>query len=374
MASSEAYMFHHLSHWKAEQRLLKPEQLLSEKKTFFSLFSRIYQLTQKHCQEAPLRKNGEISFIHPMNVVLNLIRAGVTDEITLGVGFLHDVVEDRVDAYKEMHAERKQLEIYRQEAFAELEKELSAYCAPQQGKEMIEALRLVTRRRSDTYYTYIAGIFSCPDQRLKEIAIQAKLADRIHNVLCIAHFTEETRIHECFKNIFMLNNVKKYLLDTQGKDFLSKKNSLERLFTQCCKATYDAFVTICTLAEKKGIESVITMLQLALMKFAFEMGGMWEVTQLNKNETHPLRLYQNVVRKYDLRLRHEQEKFTAMKNDELIYCRKFFAEYNFTDEQLQAIIDYKDAYGLKEAVGRLLYKPRYVLSGFLVDELVVEKE
>ena len=235
-------------------------------------------------------------------------------------------------------------------------------------------MAIFTRRRSETYYTYIAGIFSCPERKLKEVALQAKLADRIHNVLCIAHFTEETRIHECFKNIFMLNNVKKYLLDVHGKDFLSKKNNVERLFTQCCKATYDAFVTICALAEGKGIQSVVTMLQLALMKFAFEMGGMWEVTQLNKNETHPLRLYQGVVRKYDLRLRNQREKFTVMKNDELNYCRKFFADHHFTDEQLQAILDYKDAYGLKEAIGRLLYDAEYVVSGFLVNELVVEKE
>ncbi|MBI2666467.1 hypothetical protein HYX13_02550, partial [Candidatus Woesearchaeota archaeon] len=372
-------MFHHLSHWEAEQRLLRPEQLLSEKNKSFSLFSYVYQLTQKHCQETPLRKNGEISFIHPMNVVLNLIRAGVTDEVTFCVGFLHDVVEDRVDTYKdtnligENEAGRKKLELYRQEAFDELKKELLVWCNSQQCEEIIEAVRLVTRRRSETYYTYIAGMFSCTNKRAKEIALQAKLADRIHNVLCIAHFTEENRIHECFKNIFMLNNVKKYLLDTQGKAFLSKKNPLERLFTQCCKATYDAFFTICALTEKKGIQPIVPMLQLALMKFAFEMKGLWEVTKLNRNEPHPLRLYQSVVRKYDLRLRHEKEKFNAMKHDELTYCKKFFAEYHFTDEQLQAIIDYKDAYGLKEAVGRLLYKPEYVLSGFLTTELAVEK-
>ncbi len=362
--------------------MLSPEQLFSPQHKEFLLLTQIYALTEKYCSQAPLRKNGEKAFLHPLNVALNLRRAQIPDEIVLCIGLLHDVVEDHIDTLreerkKELSSEELELlEEFRQRAFAHLEEELASFCTPQQSALISGGVRLVTRRRTETYYSYIKWIFSSPDTFLKEAAIQAKLADRIHNVLCIAHFNEEVRIHECFKNIFMLNNVKKYLLDMYGTAALYKKPSspMERLFTQCCKATYDAFLTICTLAQQKGIEKTLTLLQLALMKFAFEMQGMWEVTQLNVHEVHPLRLYQGVVRKYDLRLRHQHELFQQIKNDEFLYCKNFFAEHAFSDEQLQAVLDYKDAYGLKEVVARLLYLPEYVLSGFLVSELTPQGE
>ena len=51
------------------------------------------------------------------------------------------------------------------------------------------------------------------------------------------------------------------------------------------------------------------------------------------------------------------------------YCKKFFADFNFNDNQLDAIIGYKDAYALKEVVARLLYKSNYLISGFGCSEL-----
>jgi len=37
----------------------------------------------------------------------------------------------------------------------------------------------------------------------------------------------------------------------------------EKLFKKCGKATYDAFLTVCKLCEKKGIREIISTIQLA---------------------------------------------------------------------------------------------------------------
>jgi hypothetical protein len=54
------------------------------------------------------------------------------------------------------------------------------------------------------------------------------------------------------------------------------------------------------------------------------------------------------------------------------YCKKFFPDYNFTEEQIRAIIDYKDSYSLKEVIAYLLYLPDYIVKGFLSSELTVK--
>ena len=78
------------------------------------------------------------------------------------------------------------------------------------------------------------------------------------------------------------------------------------------------------------------------------MEGLWEVTALNTEVRHPFRLFQGVVRKYDARLRHEGKKYTTIVKNEQKYCRKFFAGHRFKEKQIRAILDYKDAYSLKE--------------------------
>ena len=80
-------------------------------------------------------------------------------------------------------------------------------------------------------------------------------------------------------------------------------------------------------------------------------------------------MYQGIVRKYDARLHHERDKFESIKKEELEYCHKFFADYGYEKKQLQAILDYKDAYALKEVVAYLLYQPEFVIHGFLSSEL-----
>lgn len=202
---------------------------------------------------------------------------------------------------------------------------------------------------------------------LKERALQVKLADRMHNILCLDCFDGEERIYQCFKNLFILNNAKKFLLDSQQKG-IKNHAATKKLFKKCCKATFDSFWEICR-HSSKDIAIIQSMLQLAFHKFAIEKKGLQKVTDIDEQEMHPMRLFHAVVRKYDARLHHEYELFEMMKKQEREYCRRFFVNHKFTPQQLQALIDYKDAYALKEVVARLLYDPNYVISGFLAQEL-----
>jgi len=213
-------------------------------------------------------------------------------------------------------------------------------------------------------------MFQHQDEKIKEIAIQVKLADRTHNILSIECFGEEKRNYQCFKNLFILNNTKKYLLEDPARISYSRDiPPTQLLFKRCAKATYDAYQRLCYLTMKKGIGDTKSMLQLAFKKFALEKEGVWEVTKADPEETHLMRLFHGIVRKYDARLHHEWDKFEAMKEAEYDYCRKFFADFNFTEEQIKALVDYKDAYSLKEVVAYLLYLPDYVIHRFLSSEL-----
>ena len=99
---------------------------------------------------------------------------------------------------------------------------------------------------------------------------------------------------------------------------------------------------------------------------------MWEVTKADSEEIHPLRLFQGIIRKYDALLLGDKKQFKEQMDYEKIYCGNFFAEYNFMEEQLQAILDYKDAYAMKEMVAKLLYDPDYMMHGFLLTEMSKE--
>ena len=111
------------------------------------------------------------------------------------------------------------------------------------------------------------------------------------------------------------------------------------------------------------------MLKLAFKKYALEQGGLWAVTKVNDEEVHLMRLFQGVVRKWDARLHHEWENFENAKKREYEFIEKFFVKLNFTQDQIKAIADYKDAYSLKEVVAYLLYQPEYVVYKFLSSDL-----
>ncbi len=373
-----------LQHWRPYTTIPAAEELMSLSSPLFPLFSHIYTITKELYATLPKRKNGEDPFIHPCNIVLFLNKAKNTNEIIPCTGILHDVVEEKVDAYKQKNKiERtedglKKLDKYEQEVFKELEKELVAVSKkhklpPNTVPTILSILQLLTRHKRHYYYKSISSIFECKDPHIKEAAISIKLADRIHNILCIECFTEQERLYQCFKNLFILNNVKKYLIDTYGQEeYLNMKfYPVEKLFNKCCKATYDAFIRICSLTQQKNLEPIKTLLQMAFKKYALATHGLWEVTTLNPHEAHLTRLYQGVVRKYDARLLHQAEKFETIIADEKAYCRKFFVDYNFNEKQIEAILDYKDAYALKEVIASLLYNVEYTVGGFLATDLKV---
>jgi len=373
--SAEYKEYKYLQHWYKEDDLKKLKGIIQEDKT--PLFLHLLKKTELLYSKLPKRKDGQDRFIHPLNVVIALQGAKIDDEAALCVGMIHDYVEEKVDLYKEKNnigtdkEGVKKLDDYEIKVFKELEEELLGHADEKKVRLIISALSLLTRHKRDFYYQSISGIYQPEDEKVKEIAIQVKLADRIHNILSISAFNEQERIYQCFKNLFILNNTKKYLLE-DPKDRISLTKDFpptQLLFKRCSKATYDAFLTICSLCLDKEIGEVRSMIQLAFKKFALEKAGVWEVTKVDHDEIHLMRLFQGVVRKYDARLHHEWEKFEQMKESEYDYCRKFFADYNFSEEQIKAIIDYKDAYSLKEVVAYLLYLPDYVVSKFISSEL-----
>ena len=381
-STKEYQKFKILQHWEPTTTVLPPRELANPQGKLFPLFVYLYDKTKQEYAHFPLRKDGQNPFIHPLNVVWRLQKAGIKDEITWCVGLLHDLVEEKVDLYKEEQkidatsaAGIRLLDTYEGNILEELEQNLQRFCQKtgldnKVITEMVKTVQFLTRHKRDFYFRSISNIFQCRDLKLKERVIQVKLADRIHNILCIRCFNEEERMYQCYKNLFILNNTKKFLLDHYGTQVFSDSvfSPTEKLFNKCCKATYDGFLAICE-GTRSHITKVASMLQLAFKKFDLQQRGIWMVTRVNPHETHPVRLYQCIVRKYDARLHHEFRKYEKMKEEELAYCRRFFADYQFTESQLKRILDYKDAYALKEVVAYLLYQPQYVTGGFLYSKL-----
>ncbi len=377
MSSKEQAAFARLQHWRATTTLYTPQELLDQNSSLFILFQHLYAKTKHEYEKLPPRKNGTNAFIHPLNVTHYLGKAGIRDPLTICVSMVHDLIEEKVDQYiREKRITltlqgRERVYGYEKKVMDEFHDDLLAFSnahglpAPT-IREILSTLSLVTRSKNDYYYVYISSIFDHSDQKTRERALQVKLADRMHNVLTINCFDEQERIYQCFKSIFLLNNTKKLLLRQGITDI---NNPLLQLFKKCNKATYEAFLTICHYSIKKGIFETISLVQLAFKKFAFEQSGLGEVTALDPKEIHPTRLFHGVIRKYNAYLYHEDEKFKAIVKNEREYCKRFFAEYRFTDAQIQAILDYKDAYSLKEFLAALLYNPDYVLKGFLTSSL-----
>jgi hypothetical protein len=365
----------------ADEQLLtrKLNPLLKSSK----LFAHLYELTQKTYQNVPSRKNGENAIGHPLNIVIFLQQAGITDEITLCAGLIHDLVEEEVDIYRDENQIKgyrtglNQLDIYEHHVVKKIKDDLIDFSKQQNIPsssidQLIDTVQLLTKHKKDFYYQYIANIFKSTNKN-QERAIQIKLADRLHNILCIQCFVEEERIFQCFKNLFILNNSKRYIIQHYGKASSNRNESTtEILFKKCSKATYSAFLNICHLCIAKGMGDVKYTLQLAFKKFALEKAGVWEVTELQAGEQHLMRLYHNIIRKYDFRLYHKWKQFEDIKKEQKLYCEKYFSDYNFSAEKIAAIIDYKDAYALKEVVAYLLYLPEYTLGGFEANDLFNE--
>ncbi len=385
--SREYLQYKRLEHWQPAKAVITAPVLAEKADPLYPLFSYLYEKTKRLYARMDARKNGEEAFVHPVNVVWDLRKAGISTLITLCVGLIHDVVEEEVDIYKKKmnmgeisKVNLLHLTLYEKKLFEELEKELTMFCKEHQFKKMVaqrivQTTKLLTKHKRDFYYRYITGIFEEDNDELQEMAIQVKLADRTHNILSIECFVEQERINQCFKNFFLLNNTKQYLLEKYGPEIFTtsgKFSPTERLFNKCAKATYDAYLTILHLCHEKGIGKVKSMIQLAFKKFAFEKRGLSLVTEVDPHELHPLRLFQGVVRKYDARLHHEWKEFERIKKEEQIYLSRFFSDFHLTADQLQAVSDYKDAYAMKESLSRILYQPDYVVGRFLCGELTKE--
>lgn len=381
MVSKELALYRYVEHWKPDHRILPVTFFLNKKDPYFKLFENVYKIVQGQCSLSPIRKNGEPCFIHPINVALNLKRAGVTDGLTLCIGLLHDLVEDRVDVYQKKEGITLKeggvrcLRCYEKKMYLKFMDEIKEYCTLKDREILVKGIMALTRTKRTFYYKSIADLYTLKDLDIKKRVIQVKLADRLHNILCIDSFSEEQRIYECFKNLFILNNAKKFILDNYPIDVFDQVPSSSittRLFKKCCKATYDGFLRICGTYVTEKTDDIRSMLQLAFRKFVFQKGGLWDITRLDDTEIHPVRLFQGVIRKYDARLLGNLELFNERERNEKNYCRKFFADYKFTENDLRAIIYYKDAYALKEIVAKLLYDPEYVLPGFLTTDLSKE--
>lgn len=339
----------------------------------------LYHKIKQECKHFPKRKNGEDPFIHPLNTLYYLQKANVDDTVTLAAGLLHDYIEEKVDLYKHQKhlAEDSKsinlLDNYESELLAQLEQELQQFCRsnklnPSLVKKITAVVSILTRDKCHLYYRSISEIFNCKNEKTKERTIQIKLADRMHNIQTLSSYNEESKIYQCFKNLFILNNTKRYLLDHQKKSSLNLF-STKKLFKKCCKATYEAFLEVCNQSVIHNVSRIKTMLHLAFKKFASEYGGLWAVTAVNIDEVHLIRLFQGIIRKYDARLHLEFDRFKKMEKSEIDYCRKFFADFNFSEAELKSLIYYKDAYAMKEVVARLGYKSKYVIFSFGCSEI-----
>ncbi len=370
--------------WQPLHTISPAAQFMPYSSTLYPLFTFLYQLLEDFCQRLPKRKNQEVTFTHPMNVVHFLQQATINgqsvDDLALITGLLHDYVEDSVDLCQQQqslkHSSPHTPEQCENAVILELREKMQRYCHKNGLSllpvgEILATIKLLTRHKQDSYYVYISTIFNTPDQQRKVRAIQVKLADRIHNVLCITCFNERERIFQCFKNLFILNNVKKHLLDTYGPTMFTGKinNVTENLFNKCIKATYDAFLQLCHTSTSKETFPVHSLLQLAFYKYTLLYTGLNSVTEQQEQDPHLARLYQGIIRKYDALLHRELQRFENSTQKELAYCQNFFADYHFTPQQLQHLVDYKDAYALKEVLAHLLYQPQYFMSLFVSSEL-----
>jgi len=379
---SEYEQYQILEHWKPVNEMKLINALVKNNTKEGELFLFLYTKIKEAYKKFPDRKDKQDAFIHPLNVVWNLKKSKITDYATLCAGLMHDYIEESVDVYEKTlgnndEENTKALEIYVQKLITELRGKIIEFSKSNNvdlnlADEIIEIIKLLTRKKRDFYYKSISGIFSCKNELLKEKAIQVKLADRIHNIQCLNSFESSDKVYQCFKNIFILNNTKKYLMSKSGYT-PDLNNSTIKLFKKCCKSTYDACLQVCNLSLDNGIKPIESMLQLAFYKFVFEQHGLGLVTSLVKGEVHPMRLYREVIKKYDSKLHQEKEQYKEICNKEMGYCKKFFSDFNFNDSQLNAIINYKDSFALKEVITCLLYDKQYSVLGFGCSELCHRK-
>ncbi len=355
------------------------------------LLSFLYEKVQE--KNFPPRKDGQLQITHPLNVAYFLQKARA-DFLTVAVGLLHDYVEDCVDLYqqeKQFSGPGKAgvLDLYEKEVLAALYVDLGAYCQreglpSETTSTIVMATELLTRHKRHRYYRSIAEIFRCSGPQLKERAIQVKLADRMHNIQCLGIFSEEEMLYQCFKNLFILNNVKSYLLENDLVSradiiYSNEKNITEKLFHKCGKATIRAGSRVSRKTVRKItdnpsrfeeiIEDIEDFIFCSHGRYSLTTGDNRVVKEWSPEWAHLSNIFNGIVLKYDARLHDDQEGFERRKEQEIRAYQGFFADYHFLPSQLEAIMDYKDAYALKNIILWLLYSPNHKIDNFQCSHL-----
>ena len=228
--SKEYKTYKDLEHWKPIDEIILVNDLTNKKDEFAPLFEYVYKKTKEAYHYFPDRRDGQDSFTHPLNLVWDLKKAKVTDYVVLCAGLLHDYIEEMVDLYqRENNITKNQkgigiLDEYELVIIKELVDDLKKFCrkrvlCEEIIDEVMSLLRLLTRHKRHFYYRSISEIFNYKDKEVKEKAIQIKLADRIHNIQSLDSFDTQGKVYQAFKNLFILNNTKRFLQEKYGDKF-----------------------------------------------------------------------------------------------------------------------------------------------------------
>mgnify|MGYP007094906354 CR=1 FL=1 len=323
------------------------------------------------------RKNKLPHLVHPLSVTHYLKRAN-SSFLAQCAGVLHDYVEELVDSQAKRMGLVPSPDCF--EFFDALEEQLlvglegdlanvfsTNSISGADPLNITETVGLLTRHKRHFYYESIHGIFTCDNPVIRDAAIEVKLADRKHNGLTLDNFGNQAAVYQCFKNLFILNEAKKHLRRTgrlSGPSSSVEMSSMEKLFRKSGKATYDALWYVAEGTKAQVTPHAILTLEQAFQKFDKMYGGLGEVTAPNPKELHPLRLFQGVVLKYDDHLHKRGREYEKRNARERLYCSQLFSSSQFSEEQIEALVAFKDAFALKVVVGNLLYKQDYHIEGF----------
>lgn len=377
---SSAQVYEEVSVWEPLKDI-SLEKILKYTPAENEVLSSLYQLQEM--QNFPRRRNGDEYLTHPINVA-HFLQKAKADYLTVTSGLLHDFVEDSVSNYEKSSETGElrtieQLDLYEGEVISNLHREVDNFLvkcdfANKGTNTIMEVVTHLTRHKRHRYYRSIAEIFHGRNDEVKKRAVQVKLADRMHNILTLGNFFEEDKIYQCFKNVFILNNAKRYLhhqKEISDKDVLytSEENTTQKLFHKCCKATYSACLSVYNFSLNQGIREIEGYLQLFFEKYNQQIGGLWGVNEWNDEREHPSKLYNGIIRKYDAQLHGEKKEFQRKENLEIEFCQDFFFKHHFNSRQTKAIIHAKDAHALKAIIGLLLYDKNYTLKKFECSQL-----
>jgi hypothetical protein len=372
--------FEIIKHWRPINKKTSQKELTVLCKKY-KLFSYFYHETYKLCKSLPKRKDGSDCFIHPCNVVKSLLNAKINDEISFCAGISHDYIEEIVDLYAKQHKikddneGKKILDYYAIEATKKLKNGAIKHFANNKTSikkinEIISVLILLTRYKRHYYYNSLSRLFKFKEKNIRLKAIEIKLSDRLHNILSLSSFDDSGKIYQCYKNLFIINSTKEFIISEQKNIHKKDFKPLIKLFKKCSKATFDALLSIeYDLGKNKKVFEASSILQLALQKYKLEYKGLDKVTTIDSRERHPIRLFEGIIRKYDYRLHYDFNKFEKLQTSEKLYCKSFFKKLSLNSKQIEKIIDYKDAFTFKVLIARLLYEKGYTLKGFTTNKL-----